>query len=348
MEKLESKVLNELAVSSKTFWELLDKIDAPLSNLLNTLENLNKKGFITYDKQGFHITEKGKSKINLKSLEFTSKICNLCLGKRILLEGKFKDIFETFKKIVENRPIPSIDFFQGYMLERDVVSRVALMHYYGDLEGKKILLIGDDDLLSVALALTNLPSKITVLDIDKRIGDFLNTVSKNYKLNIDFFEYSVANPLPKKFQRKFDVFSSEPLETISGLRAFIIRGLSSLKENGIGYFGLTNYEASLEKWLKIQEFLVKMKCVITDIIQGFSVYPTKYGKVSYEEFANKLSFEIGENPGINWYKSALIRFEFLRKALPNSLNKRIKINYVDVEDVTHPEYEKIFNTSVKR
>jgi predicted methyltransferase len=91
-----------------------------------------------------------------------------------------------------------------------------------------------------------------------------------------------------------------------------------------------------------------MKCVIKDIIQGFSVYPTKYGKVSYEEFANKFSLEIGENPGINWYKSSLIRFEFLGKALPNSLNKRIKINYVDVEDVTHPEYEKIFNTSVKR
>ncbi|MEO0250808.1 MAG: bis-aminopropyl spermidine synthase family protein, partial [candidate division WOR-3 bacterium] len=50
---------------------------------------------------------------------------------------------------------------------------------HGDLDGKSIALIGDDDLLSIALALAGLPSNITVLDIDERLGEFIKKVSKD-------------------------------------------------------------------------------------------------------------------------------------------------------------------------
>ncbi|MEM2319745.1 MAG: bis-aminopropyl spermidine synthase family protein, partial [Candidatus Bathyarchaeia archaeon] len=209
---------------------------------------------------------------------------------------------------------------------------------YGDLDGKAIVLVGDDDLLSVALALTSLPSRITVLDVDKRLGDFLGTVNKYYGFNIEFFKYNVAEPLPKELRGKFDVFSSEPLETVSGLKAFIMRGVSCLKENGVGYFGLTRYEASLKKWLAVQKLLANMNCVITDIIQGFSVYPMDYGRINYEEFAYNLGFNVGRNPGINWYKSALLRFEVLGMAkLPAEVDKKLRVEFIDPdEDLTHP------------
>jgi len=340
LERIEAKILRELAISTKTFWELLEKIDSPLNNFLATLEKLQKDGCIAVDKKGFYLTEKGRSKINPESLKLEGRICPSCKGKCVIPEGRFKDVLKQFKRIVKKRPGPLLDFFQGYMLEEDVIARAALMHYYGDLDGKDVVLIGDDDLLSIALALTGLPSKIVVLDVDKRIGDFLKTVNKSYGLDIKFFEYNITKPIPKELQGRFDVFSSEPLETISGLRAFILRGASCLKEGGVGYFGLTNYEASLKKWLKLQELLVKLKCVITDIIQGFSVYPTKYETADYEKFANRLSFGVDKNRGIKWYKSALIRFELIEKISTNIASKKMKIEYVDSEEITHPLNQK--------
>jgi len=339
LERLEAKILRELATSGKTFWELLQKVDSPLKDFVVALKRLNGEGLITVDESGFHITEKGKAKINSRSLNFEGKVCPSCLGKRVIPEAKFKEILEEFKRITEKRPSPSLDFFQGYMLEQDVVARTALMHYYGDLDGKDVVLIGDDDLLSVALALTGLPSRITVLDIDKRLGDFLGSINKDYGFNIEFVEYNVAEPLPKELRGRFDVFSSEPLETVSGLRAFIVRGVSCLKENGVGYFGLTHYEASLKKWLAVQKLLANMNCVITDVIQGFSVYPMNYGTADYEEFAYDLGFKVDKNPGINWYKSALFRFEVLGAAkLPASADRKLRIKFVDPdEDLTHPE-----------
>jgi predicted methyltransferase len=161
-------------------------------------------------------------------------------------------------------------------------------------------------------------------------------------------EYNVADPPPQELLGRFDVFSSEPLETLSGLKAFIIRGVSCLKENGVGYFGLTLYEASLKKWLAVQKLVTRMNCVITDIIQGFSAYPMDYGTVDYEEFAHDLGFDVGKNPGINWYKSALFRFEVLGTAkLPPTANKKLKVKFIDPnEDLTHPKlHHKIANRS---
>jgi predicted methyltransferase len=332
MEKIKIKILNELAISKKSLWELLDtNNDFLLKDFLKAIKDLCTSGFVEADEKGFNLTSKGKKFVKKSTKLFRAIICKKCLGKRILFNENFKDVFEEYKKIVANRPLPTLKFSQGYMNEYDVILRVTFMHYYNDLVRKDFILIGDDDLLSVALALTELPSRICVLDIDERIGEFLIQVNKEYGFEIEFQKYNVSDPLPKKYLGKFDVFSSEPLETLSGLKAFLLRGISSLKKNGSGYFGLTVAECSYKKWIKIEKFLTRMNCVITDLIKDFSRYSTSYETIDYETFAEKLQIPIGKNPGIEWYKSALFRFKLLDK--PEALmNKKLHIDFVDPEE----------------
>ncbi|RLI21608.1 putative methyltransferase [Candidatus Bathyarchaeota archaeon] len=341
MRKVETYILNELAASKRTIWELLNSANFPLKDFVEAIKTLHKNGLISADQEGLYLTEKGKREVDPKILEFESEICPKCLGKRIVFGEKFEEILKEFKKIARQRPRPTLDFFQGYMQEEDVIARVALMHHYGDLHKKEFILIGDDDLLSIALSLTGLPSRITVLDIDRRLGDFIKEANKEYGFDIEFRRYNVAEPLPEDLIGNFDVFSSEPLETLTGLKAFVSRGISCLKENATGYFGLTILEASHKKWLAIQRLLSRMNCVITDIISGFSAYPMDYGTVNYETFVRKLGIPVGKNPGINWYKSALYRFEVLGKPkLVVDPRKKLRIKFIDPEeDITHPILE---------
>ncbi|MEM4643650.1 MAG: bis-aminopropyl spermidine synthase family protein [Candidatus Bathyarchaeia archaeon] len=339
MGRIESRIITALAYKGRSIWELLDISNCPLKDFINVLRKLIDDGLIAIDGGAFYLTEKGKRSVNPESLKIETRICPNCAGKRVIAEGRFKEILEDFKRISSNRPTPTLEYFQGYMLEEDVIARTALMHYYHDLDGKSIVMIGDDDLLSVALALTRLPSRIVVLDIDSRLGEFLEKVNGEYGFSIEFIRYNVADPLPESLRGQFDVFSSEPLETLSGLRAFISRGVACLKENGVGYFGLTHYEASHKKWLAVQKLLSRMNCVITDIIQGFSVYPMDYGcDANYEAFVKYIGFEVGRNPGVNWYKSALFRFEVLGKPkLILKPDKPMRIQSIDKgEDITHP------------
>ncbi|MEM1515254.1 MAG: bis-aminopropyl spermidine synthase family protein [Candidatus Bathyarchaeia archaeon] len=338
MRKLETYLLKCLLESDKSIWELLDESPFLLKDFIDTLNKMFSESVIEVKDDRIHLTEKGFERINRKIIDFRSRKCSACEGKGIILDGKFKEILEKFLELVRDRPQPDINFFQGYMCENDVIARVALMHYYNDLADKSFILIGDDDLLSVALALTNLPSRILVLDIDARLGKYLNSICSRYGLNIEFQQYDVSDPLPKDLLGKFDVFSSEPLETVSGLKAFLSRGVACLNESGVGYVGLTTAESSPKKWRALELMLLRMNCTITDIIRDFSRYSMLYKTANYEIFVSRFSFHTGKDPGIPWYKSSLIRFELLGKPKPIiKPEKKILIEYIDpVEDITSP------------
>ncbi|MBC7190093.1 bis-aminopropyl spermidine synthase family protein, partial [Candidatus Aerophobetes bacterium] len=239
MRKLESQIILSLGKSPKSLWELLEENKFPLKDFIATVNRLYTEALISCKDEKIILTEKGKERLNKEELEFETRICDKCEGKTVLFDGKFKMILEEFKKISKKRPVPDLNYFQGYMRENDVFSRIALMHHYSDVYRKDFILIGDDDLLSVALSLTKLPSRILVLDIDGRLSTFLKEVNREYGFNIEFLKYDVKDPLPQELVGKFDVFSSEPLESLSGLKAFVLRGIVSLKKEGVGYFGLT-------------------------------------------------------------------------------------------------------------
>ena len=126
MRKVENQILNELALSKKTIWELLETSNFPLKDFVKAVKTLYNKGLVRADEEGLYLTEKGKKKVDPKILEFKSELCPKCLGKRVILGRKFKEILREFKKIVKERPRPTLDFFQGYMQEQDAVSYTHL------------------------------------------------------------------------------------------------------------------------------------------------------------------------------------------------------------------------------
>ena len=54
----------------------------------------------------------------------------------------------------------------------------SFVYERGNLIGKRILVIGDDDLFSLAAALTGLPSWVVVLEKDPRLVAFINHVAR--------------------------------------------------------------------------------------------------------------------------------------------------------------------------
>ncbi|KYH39422.1 MAG: hypothetical protein AYL28_000200 [Candidatus Bathyarchaeota archaeon B23] len=338
MNALRRILLHELAVSKHSLWELLGRCQFLLRDLLEELNSLVEEGLVAADEGGLWLTERGRALVDEAYLRYRPRLCEACGGRRIILDDAFQELLQEFKEATRRRPLPQPGYFQGYMREHDVVARVALMHYYGDLWGREVILIGDDDLLSVALSMTGLPKRVVVVDIDERLGLLLSEIAGERGLDIEFRRYDVAEPLPDDLIGAFDVFSTEPLETWLGLRAFILRGVGCLREGGVGYFGLTRAEASLEKWRRVEALVTRMNFAVTDVIAGFSYYPTKFEEVDYEAFVRRLRFPVGENPGVDWYRSTLFRIEAVgRPRLVVDPGKRLRLTYIDEEeDITHP------------
>ena len=261
-------------LTTKDFWKIVDFSEEPLPLVADIIRVLEEEGLVKIG-NGIEFTEKGYEFINSYGIgKKDDSVCEYCEGRGISLKN-YQDLLERFKEIVKDRPMPKHEYDQGFVTPECTISRIALMNSRGDLFNKDVLVLGDDDLTSIALMLSNLPRRIVAVDIDERLINFIKEVADelNYK-NIEVITLDLRKPLPDKYKRAFDTFITDPPETVYAVKTFIGRGISALKgERRAGYFGITRRESSLDKWREIQRTLInEFNVVITDIIRNFNHY----------------------------------------------------------------------------
>jgi len=305
-KRVKNQIIQTLSTGSKSIYQLIDSQDAAITEFFHILRDMKNEGSISIKNGMVSLTTEYGSPIH-------SGRCNVCDGTGYSVQGIYEDILEEYEEIVRSRPKCIEKYDQGAMSAEDVIRRVAFIHERGDLFDASIFVMGDDDLFSIAAALTELPKEIFVVDVDERIISFLKDVADDRDFPIKAMVYDVRDPLPHELRGRFDIFVTDPVETLPGIGLFLSRAVSSLAGIGSsGYFGLTTLEASRKKWYEIQKIIHEMGFVITDIRRRFSVYPQE-GKLFFD-------FEkvIQNIPPIDheWYTSALMRVEAIREPKP--------------------------------
>jgi len=311
--RLPLQILRQLADGPASPYKLIPQQDGTLPEFYQVVQEVKKAGLVD-DKDGvLSLTSSGNELVLSQSSALSNSICPSCTGRGYSLRTHASEILATFKEILKERPAPADEYDQQCITPENIMVRVAFMEDRGDLAGKEILIIGDDDMLSIALALTGLPKRVVVLEVDTRVNEFVNKVAKERNLPISAHDFDVRKAFPPHFKGQFDVFNCDPVETVEGFKLFVSAGLMSLK--GIGsvcYFGLTSLEAGVAKWYKIQESLLQMNLVTTDIRRNFN---------EYEVTHFDSTFTIDQKLGINqkqhtWYWSALWRTEAIAQPKP--------------------------------
>jgi len=315
--KTEYIIIRSLLSGPKEYWNLLYESFDSAANTIQTLKKLLDEEVIYYKNNLFYINEDKVNGLNIKP--YVDVKCSVCNGTGINYNPLFsQEILKKYKEVLESRPTPIPEFDQGVVSFTTLLNRITFMYMKGDLENKDIVLIGDDDLASVGIALTNLAKKVLVLEADKRLVDYINKISKELNLNnLESQVYNVESKVDSNLLNKFDVFLTDPVETINGITLFISRGASMLKENGVLYFGLTHLEASNKKWYKIHTNLYKMNFVITDILDKFQVYEISPDDIISKGYRVSTEIKIDLNkPQKPWYNSAFHRLELIDKPNP--------------------------------
>ncbi len=147
--------------------------------------------------------------------------------------------------------------------------------------GQKLLCIGDDDLVSVAVGLLwqqlfhgRIPSphEIHVVDLDQRFLNYIAKVAAAAKLPIVCHHHDLRQPLPPEWRGRFDGFFTDPPDTLPGLNLFLSRGLSGLKA-GVGrpiFFSFAHKPPDFT--LEMQQQFWAMGLVIKELIPRFNEY----------------------------------------------------------------------------
>lgn len=232
----------------------------------------------------------------------------------------FNYIEKEIKKIINNRPLPTLLFDQRPVTYKTTVNRVKYMLGSNDVYDKKIVFLGDDDLTSIALALTKVGCEIEVLDIDKRLIEYINKISKDYSLNIKARVFSALEEMPNDLVHKFDVVATDPTPEKIPFTLFMNNCVNLAKgKDSIIYTSI--YSSAMDETLDLQKVINDMNLYITDMIPGFTKYKAIYGLYSKKDlnFIDKYNIKIDDDSIC--FTETLFRMKLTKET------KKLKITY---------------------
>lgn len=314
MERIRRQIIQALD-GEISVYRLIDSQDSSLPEFFKLLQDMEKEGLISVRDGRVSLTSEGR-KLREEIARDADIVCSCCGGTGYVIDGFFKDVLRQYQEIAKERPEAIEVYDQGFISTDGVMRRAEFIYERGDL-ATNIFVVGDDDLFSIAASLTGIPKKITVVEIDERLVDFINKKADEFGLRVEAMVYDVQQSFPEELRKKYDVFVTDPVETIPGLKLFLSRGVSTLKGPGCaGYFGITTLEASRKKWYEIQKMIYDMGFIITDLRRKFSVYPSE--DKNFFRFQEKLPIvsKLGAPVDWNWYRSTLYRIEAVREPKP--------------------------------
>ncbi len=257
------KFLNLISQSSKnTSQDLIRKLGLPKTHLYRLIHEFTD------------ILEKDSKYIFVKKSlvrEIREMLNKIKLDEKT---GDFERIQELLKKYQKFRPKPDRNLDQFYATIETTTKRVKKLSKNGDLSDKKVAFLGDDDMVSVAAALTHKCNKITVFEIDKRLNGFIGKISKENNLGIEIIEQDLSKPIDKKYFNEYDVIFTDPPYTIDGINIFLNQAIRILKKNFLGriYLCYGNSDRARERELEIQKLILEHNLLIKTKLSQFNEY----------------------------------------------------------------------------
>lgn len=245
------RVPNDSAVRVAALHELLHTLAVPrgvyrlLSSRLTVLEilyivsSLAKIGLVAQvDGAGggrFAITDPGNSFPVTPSLGLHLVDCNSVQtrdGFREILVDLLADKKSAYNQSVETH--------------ETLIRRLKMMQAFGDLNHSSLLLLGDDALFSVFLAVHGYDRSIVVADIDADLLMVIERLAKRHGFkNIEVVQHDMLQPMPERLRGKFECFAVNGFKDVGGLMMFVCRALESLVEPTslrVGYLNYGNHE----------------------------------------------------------------------------------------------------------
>jgi len=268
-------ILREIFLSGTIGTKSLSrKLRMPIPTIAAIRKELEKIGLISREKKGAILTEKGLIFVN-KALGITyleSHSCKKCESTGIALPHEAEKLIAKQRLFSERRPKPQTEIDQAFGRPITAIRRAYLMLENGDLEGREILLIGDDDFTSLAIAQLKTNVKITVLDIDNRLLNIIKEISKENKFNISCVTHDLRKPFSEDLINRFDVVLTDPPYTIPGLELFLSRAIQALKDESGRRIYLAYAHRPPKIQLEVQNSITKLGLAIQQLIPGFNLY----------------------------------------------------------------------------
>lgn len=203
--------------------------------------------------------------------------CRHCAGHGLAIQGPLADALRSLGEHLAHEPPVNVTYDQAPSTAETTMLRVALMLKAGAIEGRRVLILGDDDSVSLGLAFAakalgaQLARRIAVVEIDPARAGFIERVAATEGFAIEVVRHDLREPLPAQLTGAFDVVETDPPYTSAGARLFLSRALDGL-ENGRGDVFFSFAHLSPGRMLELMGICLELGLALRAVHPGFNAY----------------------------------------------------------------------------
>jgi hypothetical protein len=243
---------------------------------------LEKRDLLTRN-QGVALSAAGlryaESVLDLRAAPELDLDCAACAGTGLASDPRLEGTLKTLERHFAGSPPADVTLDQAYCTPETALRRALLLMRDQGLNGRKLLCVGDDDMISLAVAVVardlgigETIAQLAAVDIDPRQLDRIATAAKAEGVAVDCIQHDLRDPLPEALSGRFDVVQTDPPYTLEGARLFLSRGIEALKP-GSGHRAMFSFaEWPPDDSLVLQSMLGELGLAATAVHSGFNQY----------------------------------------------------------------------------
>ena len=172
-------------------------------------------------------------------------LCPTCAGRRIYVDpARWETLLARLEEVHRRNPTVDTTLDQSHGTPETALRRALAMYREGALEGRDVLILGDDDLVSVAIGLLEATGgkgeagkgddgirtrRLTVIDVDERFLAHIVAAGKEFGFSVEVVKHDLREPLPEDLKAASDTVETDPPYTLAGLQLFLSRALQALR-----------------------------------------------------------------------------------------------------------------------
>jgi len=205
--------------------------------------------------------------------------CAECNGRGVVIPPELAGLAATLQQAADGAPGAKTELDQTHCTVATKLSRVLKLHAVHALAGQRILLLGDDDLVSVALAQfaawsgnTGLIRRLTVVDADSDVLDWIGLQTAGTGVAVELVSHDLRKSLPSPLAGSFDVVLTDPPYTVAGAELFLSRAVSGLAAQPGRHVFFSFGARRPDETLAVQRAMAGMGLVVRSVTAAFNSY----------------------------------------------------------------------------
>jgi predicted methyltransferase len=252
-------------------------VDLPVPIVASICGELRKRSIVSLERPA-QLTPLGRELFGGGGLELRrSARCPKCSGHGVVLRAETAAVRAELGRISRLAPPARPDLDQCHCTPETKLRRVLAIHEADALVGRRILLLGDDDLTSLAIdsvvrrfGTPRSVAELTVVDVDPQVVEHVRRELAGSPLPVTCLTHDLRAPLPAALRASYDTVVTDPPYTLAGATLFLSRAAEALDGGGDVFlsFGSRRPDASFQ----LQQVIGEMGFAIVRLLRDFNEY----------------------------------------------------------------------------